>query len=70
MAAFGSLGRPVRAICHGTLVLARTRDPATGKSVLARKRTTCLLQYMDRSAYLLTFWKLERSYRTLLARLG
>src|SRR5580658_11318116 len=38
---FWALGRPVGAICHGVLVLARTRDPATGGSVLAGRRTTC-----------------------------
>jgi putative intracellular protease/amidase len=36
------------------LVLARTRDPATGRSVLSSRRTTCLPRYMERSAYLLT----------------
>jgi putative intracellular protease/amidase len=57
-------GRAVGAICHGVLVLARTRDPATGKSVLATTRTTCLPKYMERSAWLLTAWKLGRYYRT------
>jgi putative intracellular protease/amidase len=55
---------PVGAICHGVLVLARTIDPSTGKSVLARSRTTCLPKYMERIAYFLTFWKLGRYYRT------
>jgi putative intracellular protease/amidase len=64
VAAFWELGRPVGAICHGVLVLARARDPKTGKSVLARERTTCLPKYMERIAYLLTFWKLGRYYRT------
>jgi putative intracellular protease/amidase len=64
VAEFWRLDRPVAAICHGVLVLARTRDPATGKSVLARSRTTCLPKYMERGAYLLTFWKLGRYYRT------
>jgi putative intracellular protease/amidase len=64
VAAFWRLGRPVGAICHGVLVLARSRDPATGKSVLAASRTTCLPKYMERTAYLLTFWKLGRYYRT------
>ncbi len=58
-----ALERPVGAICHGVLVLARTRD-AGGKSVLAKVRTTCLPKYMERSAYLATFWKLGRYYRT------
>ena len=56
--------KPVGAICHGVLVLARAIDPATGKSVLSARRTTCLPKYMERSAYLLTFWKLGRYYRT------
>jgi putative intracellular protease/amidase len=62
--AFWKLGRPVAAICHGVLVLARARDAASGKSVLAQSRTTCLPKYMERSAYLATFWKLGRYYRT------
>ena len=48
VAAFWSLGRPVGAICHGVLVLARATDPATGRSVLAGRRTTCLPKYMER----------------------
>ena len=61
---FWALGRPVGAICHGTLVLARTLDPGTGRSVLADRRTTCLPKYMERGAYLLTGWRLGRYYRT------
>jgi putative intracellular protease/amidase len=64
VAQFWALRRPVGAICHGTLVLARTRDPATGRSLLAVRRTTCLPKYMERSAFLLTAWKLGRYYRT------
>ena len=64
IAAFWKLGRPVGAICHGVLPLARSVDPATGKSVIADVRTTCLPKYMERSAYLLTFWKLGKYYRT------
>ncbi len=62
--AFWQTGRPVAAICHGVLVLARTRDPATGESVLAGCRTTCLPAYMERVAYYSTAWKLGRYYRT------
>jgi putative intracellular protease/amidase len=64
VARFWALGRPVGAICHGVLVLARTRDPAAGRSVLAGRRTTCLPKYMERSAYLATAWRLGRYYRT------
>jgi putative intracellular protease/amidase len=64
VARFWALGRPVGAICHGVLVLARTRDEATGRSVLAGRRSTCLPKYMERTAYLTTAWRLGRYYRT------
>jgi putative intracellular protease/amidase len=64
VAAFWRTGKPVAAICHGVIVLARTIDPATGKSVLDQARTTCLPKYMERGAWLLTRWKLGRYYRT------
>lgn len=63
VAAFWQLDRPVGAICHGVLLLARSKS-APNRSVLAERRTTCLPKYMERSAYLLTFWKLGRYYRT------
>jgi len=56
--------KPVGAICHGVLVAARAIDPATGHSVLHGHRTTCLPKYMERSAYLATFWRRGRYYRT------
>jgi putative intracellular protease/amidase len=61
---FFELDRPVGAICHGALVAARSRDRATGRSVLYNRRTTCLCKYQERGGYLLTFWKLGRYYRT------
>lgn len=64
VAAFFATGRPIGAICHGVLVLARSIDPATGRSVLAGRRTTCLAKYQERMAYWLTAWKLGRYYRT------
>jgi putative intracellular protease/amidase len=64
VAEFARTGKPVGAICHGVLVLARARDRATGKSPLHERRTTCLPKYMERTAYLLTAWKLGRYYRT------
>ena len=64
VARFWALGRPVGAICHGVLVLARTHDTATGRSVLADRRTTCLPKYMERVAYWSTAWRLGRYYRT------
>ncbi len=62
--AFWKLGRPVGAICHGTVLAARSIDPVTGKSILHGVKTTCLPKYMERAAYFSTFWKLGRYYRT------
>lgn len=39
---FFRAGKPVAAICHGVVVLARAVDPATGRSVLHGRRTTAL----------------------------
>jgi putative intracellular protease/amidase len=61
---FWDLGRPVAAICHGVLTLARARDPSSGRSLLWGHRTTCLPKYMEQVAYYLTAWKLGRYYRT------
>jgi putative intracellular protease/amidase len=57
VAEFWALERPVGAICHGVLVLARA-------GVLGESRTTCLPKPMERGAYLLTAWRLGRYYRT------
>lgn len=62
--AFVKSGKPFAAICHGPIVLARAIDPATGKSLLDGRRTSCLPAYMERTAYYLTAWKLGRYYRT------
>jgi putative intracellular protease/amidase len=62
--AYWQLGRPVGAICHGVIVLARATDPATGRSVIANKRTTCLPKFMERGAFYATAWRLGRYYRT------
>jgi putative intracellular protease/amidase len=59
---FWALQRPVAAICHGVLVLARSQ--LDGKSVLSGYKTTCLPKYMERSAYFLTAWRRGRYYRT------
>jgi putative intracellular protease/amidase len=64
VAAFAKTGKPISAICHGVLVLARSIDAATGNSVLHGRRTTCLPKYMERSAYFLTAWRHGDYYRT------
>jgi putative intracellular protease/amidase len=55
VAAFWRLRRPVGAICHGVLVLARARDDE-GRSLLAGRRTTCLPKNLERLGRLGTFW--------------
>ncbi len=55
--------KPVAAICHGVLLLARAKD-AAGKPLLHGRKTTCLPRYMERTAYFITAWKLGRYYRT------
>jgi putative intracellular protease/amidase len=62
-ARFFDSSRPIAAICHGVLVAARSRR-ADGRSVLHGTRTTCLPKYMERSAYLATWWRRGRYYRT------
>ncbi len=61
---FWKLERPVGAICHGVLPLARAQAADTGRSLLFDRATTCLPKYMERLAYGMTFWKLGRYYRT------
>ena len=64
VAAFAATGKPIAAICHGVLLLARSKEAATGLSVLHDRRVTCLPFYMERVAYFLTFWWLGGYYRT------
>jgi putative intracellular protease/amidase len=64
VAEFWALDRPVGAICHGVLVLARASHPNSGRSLLYGRRTTCLPKYLERSAFLTTAWRLGRYYRT------
>jgi len=61
--------KPVGAICHGVLALARSIDPATGRSVLYGRKTTALTWSLERSAAQLgrvvRFWdpSYYRTYR-------
>lgn len=62
--AYFKADRPVGAICHGTIVLARSRDPETGRSVIHGRRVTGLPKSLECTAWLLTAWKLGNYYRT------
>jgi putative intracellular protease/amidase len=65
--AFFNGGKPVGAICHGVLILARSCDPATGRSVLYGRKTTALTWRLERSAAdigrIARFWEADY-YRT------
>ncbi len=59
---FWQQGKLIGAICHGVLVLARTIDPQTGRSVLYGHKVTALPKSLDRAVYLLDSWLVRRGY--------
>jgi len=61
---FFKRGKPVGAICHGVVLVSRSIDPDTGKSVIHEYKTTALLKMQELSAYYLTFSRLGNYYRT------
>lgn len=61
---FFKLHKTIGSICHGSIVLSRTIDPATGKSVIYERKLTGLTKFLERLAYFITFWKLGKYYRT------
>ena len=56
-------GRPVGAICHGVLLVARSKNQ-TGRSVLRGRRTTGLTRFMELSGWALTRFNVGDYYRT------
>jgi putative intracellular protease/amidase len=54
----------IGAICHGVLVLARSIDAETGKSILYNYQTTSLTKLLEMIGYVSTFWLLGRRFRT------
>jgi putative intracellular protease/amidase len=61
---FFKANKPVAAVCHGVLLLARTLDPDTGRSVLHGRKVTALLKNMELLAWAVTAPLLGRYYRT------
>lgn len=62
---FFKADKPVAAVCHGVLLLARTLDPDSGLSVLhGRKVTALLANTMELPAWIITAPWLGRYYRT------
>jgi putative intracellular protease/amidase len=64
IAEFQSTGKVIGAICHGTLILARARDQKTGKSLLYGRTATTLIKPLEKIAFLRTFYRVGRRYRT------
>jgi putative intracellular protease/amidase len=52
----------IGAICHGVLVLARTIDDRTGRSVVYGHKVTALPKTLDRFAYLADRWLVKHGY--------
>ncbi len=62
---FFKADKPVAAVCHGVLLLARTVDPDTGLSVLQGHKVTALVaNTMELPAWVMTAAWLGRYYRT------
>jgi putative intracellular protease/amidase len=59
---FWQQGKLIGAICHGVLVLARTIDPGTGRSVLYGRKVTAPPRSLDRAGYLLDSWLVRHGY--------
>jgi putative intracellular protease/amidase len=59
--------KPVAAVCHGVLLVARSTNRATGNSVLYGRRTTALTWQLERTAWAIArrtrFWD-PNYYRT------
>jgi len=55
---------PVATVCHGVLLLARSIDDETGRSVLYGRKTTGLIKPMELSAWVMTWLWLKNYYRT------
>jgi protease I len=51
---FFAARKPVAAICHGVVLVARSTDPETGESVIYDFKTTALLKSQELAAYNLT----------------
>jgi putative intracellular protease/amidase len=57
-------GIPVGAVCHGVLLLARSIDASTGRSVLYGRQTTALTAALEYAGWALTRLWLGDYYRT------
>jgi putative intracellular protease/amidase len=61
---FFNAKKPVAAICHGIILVARSIDPATKESVIHQYKTTALLKSQELTAYNMTRFWLKDYYLT------
>lgn len=70
---FFNANKPIGAICHGTLIPARSIDPKTGRSILYGRKTTGLTWALESTgakiAGISRFWD-RHYYRTYLEKAG
>jgi putative intracellular protease/amidase len=59
---FSQQSKLIGAMCHGVLVLARTIEPRTGRSVVYGHKVTAPPKWLDRFAYLTDRWLLKHGY--------
>lgn len=64
VAEFFAANKPVGAICHGVILVARSLNPKTGKSVIFDYKTTSLLKFQELAAYNLTRLWMKDYYLT------
>ncbi len=64
VADFFAAQKPVAAICHGVVLVARSTNRDTGKSVICDYKTTALLRSQERLAYNMTRLWLQDYYLT------
>ncbi len=61
---FFKLNKLIGSVCHGSLVMARSLDSATGKSIVYDYTISGLPKSLEMLAYGLTSWKLGDYYKT------
>ncbi len=64
IAQFFNKNKPVGAVCHGVILVARSIDKRTNQSVIHQYKTTALLKSQEQSAYKLTKLWLKDYYLT------
>jgi len=61
---FYEANKIIGSICHGCIVMTRTMDPKTEKSIIYNKNVTGLIKRLEKLAFYITSWKLGDYYKT------